>query len=91
MKVKLKTEEQLIEEFNFKKRDYDMGLETFHDNKKWVITPLQLKFLGKVVKVELIEGLPQYTHIHEIDGLVLGLHELWFEPYKFIYKEEFEI
>ncbi len=95
MKVKLKTEEQLKKEFGFK--DYvDMNgrfmnsLKAEYNQYKWYILNDEKKYLGTIVEVEEYEG-NLYTHIHEIDGLVLGLHELWFEHGEFIDESEFKI
>ena len=91
MKVRLKTEEQLKEEFGFK---FDgTYYETTFNNMSWCINHLMLKYLGKEIEVE--EDIESINYTHYGDDIGYFWHELWFEskfiPIDFIKKDEFEL
>ena len=98
MKVKLKTIEQLIEEFGFKSsgRDYRTNFNGMH----WHIHESMFRYLGNDVNVERLEEeikkTTYYTHRNTDCGRHGWYwHELWFEPefvpIEFINEDEFEI
>ncbi len=101
MKIKLKTKEQLIEEFGFEKSI--PGTSSFYNNLnyEWVITSIEERFLGKEIEVKKIEKetivhptlRKNYTHysIVETHDFRLYWHELWFEHEEFIDEREFRI
>ncbi len=91
MIVKLKTLEQLIEEFGFEEEDGGL-FKTKYKNYKWVISDLEMKYLGKEIEVENIGFVhSNYTHVSNKEKTILGWHELWFEPVEFIDESEFKI
>ena len=92
MIVRLKTIEQLIEEFGFEYNGYEYYTTTF-DKMHWCISKTMLKQLGDEIEVEKFYEYNNYTHI---DNRIRYLwHELWFEPkfvpIEFINEKEFEI
>ena len=90
MKVKLKTLEQLKEEFGFEFNK--LYCETCFNGMRWIISYPMFKQLGKVIEVEKIDGDKDYTHCDN-EGYLW--HELWFEPVftpiEFINEDEFEL
>ena len=91
MKVKLKTAEQLKEEFGFKFNG--IYYETTFNGMYWCISKMMFKQLGDEIEVEKLENDPDYTHYDNNIGYLW--HELWFEPVfmpiEFINEVEFEI
>ena len=91
MKVKLKTIEQLIEEFEFEYDGYDYT--TTFNGMYWLIDEVMIDYLGKEMEVEELYGYDNYTH----KGLYTEWywHESWFEPVftpiEFINEVEFEL
>ena len=90
MIVKLKTIEQLIEEFGF---EYDEECYTTEFNDMfWFINNTMFKQLGKEIEVEKIEyDSFNYTHRGKINDIKWYWHKLWFEPNDFFKEDEFEI
>ena len=91
MKVKLKTAEQLKEEFGF---EYNGSYyETTFNDMYWIIGNSMFEQLGKEIKVEENIGNINYTHYGDDIGYLW--HELWFEPVftpiEFINEVEFEL
>ena len=93
MKVKLKTLEQLEEEFGFK--FYESRYLTKFNNMDWWIDKDMFEYLGKEIEVKKIDGSRDYTHCGIINHIKWGWHELWFEPefvpIEFIKENEFEL
>ena len=83
MRVKLKTFDQLIEEFGFK-----------FDGTYWRINKIMLKYLGKEIEVEELEN-KNWIYTHYDNEIKCYWHESWFEPVfipiEFINEDEFEI
>ena len=87
MKVKLKTAEQLIEEFGFEYNGY--RYKTKFNGMFWSINNSMLKYLGNEIEVKEFILSINYTH----KGLYTEWywHELWFEPNDFFKEDEFKI
>ena len=92
MKVKLKTIEQLREEFGFN-LDGRYYITKFND-MFWRINSSMLKQLGKEIEVEELPYVSNYTHTG-INEWKWVWHELWFEkefkPIVFLDESEFEL
>ena len=88
MKVKLKTLEQLKEEFGFKFDGTYYG--TIFNNMSWCIIIPMFKYLGNEMEIEKIDYMDKnYTHEDSIINCLW--HELWFEPNDFFKEDEFKI
>ena len=89
MMVKIKTAEQLIEEFGFKSSGKSYLIK--YNDMNWFISNTMSQHLGKIVEVEKIEDDVNYTHRGMINEFYWLWHELWFEPSDFFKEKEFEI
>ena len=91
MIVKLKTIEQLEEEFGFKFNG--KYYTTIFNEMLWGISKTMFKQLDKEIEVEKLEDGINYTHYDNEIGCYW--HESWFEPefvpIDFIKEDEFEI
>ena len=92
MKRRLKTLEQLREEFGFKFDGYDY--ETTFNDMDWMINDLKLEYLGHEIEVKELEN-KNWIYTHYGDDVGCFWHELWFEPVftpiEFINENEFEL
>ena len=88
MKVKLKTLEQVLEEFEFK---IDGSGDYY--NEEWYIDRYMFKYFGK--EIEVRENENEYNSVYDYylrKGYIIWFfHNSWFEPEEFFKKEEFEI
>ena len=90
MIVKLKTLEQLEEEFGF---EYDgCDYTTTFNGMFWLINDLMFEQLGKEIEVEKRKS---WYYTHYDNNIGYWWNELWFEPefvsIEFINEDEFEI
>lgn len=91
LRVKLKTLEQLIQEFGFEPNIGGYYCTSFRKDK-WNINPAMIDLLGKHINV-IHERQGYYTHrvINRLDDKYHGwyFHELWFDDDDFIEENEF--
>ena len=83
MKVRLKTIEQIVDEFETDYDDYDGGIII----EELFIHKDMFKYFGKEIELEQIKD-DVYTHVY---GYKWWFHESWFAKEEFIEEEEFEV
>ena len=90
MKVKLKTIEQIANEFD---TDYNpkslYGFHVYYNDEELYIHKDMFKYFGKEIEVEKI-SYSRYTH-KQTTGYKWGFHESWFMKEDFLKEEEFLI
>ena len=95
MKVRLKTIDQLKEEFGFKFDGYDYT--TIFNNMQWYINNEMFEYLGKELEVRELNDDDfdmRNNYTHKDLNIKYKWHELWFKQFvsiEFIKEDEFEI